>query len=75
MSKKNVLLSKKEKEYKYLKKKLNKIKKTKDMKNDKNGFVLDNMEQDSLNDSLFTDNNEYYGNEDGETFALSTEDL
>jgi hypothetical protein len=75
LSKKNVLLNKKEKEYKCLKKKLSKIKNSKDKKDKKVEFTLDNMEQDSMNDSLFTDNNENYGDEDGETFALSTEDL
>ena len=73
LSKKNVLLTKKQKEYNYLKKKLSKIKK--DKKEKKVNFVLDNMDHDSLNDSLFTDNNGNYDNEDGETFALSTEDL
>ena len=73
LSKKNVLLNKKEIEYNYLKKKLNKIKKIKEEQKYKHEFILDNTEQDKLNDSLFSDNdenNENYGDEDGETFAL-----
>ena len=76
LSKKNVLLNKKEIENNYLKKKLNKIKKTKEKTEkykQKDEFILDNMGQDNLNDSLFSDNienNENYGDEDGETFAL-----
>ena len=75
LSKKNVLLNKKEIEYNYLKKKLDKIKKIKEKEKEKekykHEFILDNMEQDKLNDSLFSENNENYGDEeDGETFAL-----
>jgi hypothetical protein len=72
LSKKNVLLNKKEIEYNYLKKKLDKIKKIKEKEKEKykHKFILDNMEQDKLNDSLFSENSENYGDEDGETFAL-----
>lgn len=82
LSKKNILISKKEKENKYLQKKLNKIKNKKPKYKQKDEFILNNTEQNKLNDSLFSDDNcdnvsndinndnDNDNNEDAETFAL-----
>ena len=71
LSKRNVELYEKNKKYKQLKKKLEKIENSK--KDKKVSFVLDNMDQESLVDSIFSSGDNFNTGEE-QSFALFSEE-
>ena len=80
LSKTNVRLIEKEKKYKYLKRKIDHIKKEKNRKEPKTkkvDFILDNIEQDNMVDSIFSIDNEHNNenindNMDANSFGLES---